>query len=121
MPARNASFSSNGQPNATQPGNKGTYDNQAGGAKAFGNDKQGPNAPPRKMNGTQPDCQDRMMMVAVTSTSSSNTNGTNLVLQLTALNFASTTNTTNSTDTGSNASLLTMSFAALVGLLTYVL
>ena len=74
-----------GGPRGGPQGNKGDYNNQTGGAKAFGNTEQGSNPTGKKNSTGEPDCQDRQMMIAVTATDSS----TSLLLELNSVEFSS--------------------------------
>ena len=100
----------NASTNGTIFGASGRYDKVAGGRKAYGNPTQGNAQLANLTSGSTLDCQNRQLYIAVTAT----TDQATLNLALTSLSFYRAPSSSGS----SGASFLSMTIAAVIGLIS---
>jgi hypothetical protein len=108
--ANDNTTSYNSSTNGTIWGKSGRYDEIAGGRKAYGNPTQGDMQLANLTTTSAADCQNRQVYIAVTAT----TDAASLRIDLSSVSFyrAPATNTT------SGASFLSMTVAAVIGLIS---
>ena len=104
----------NASTNGTVYGNSGRYDKVAGGRKVYNNPTQGDSQLANLTNLANLDCQNRELYLAVTAT----TDLATLRVDLSSVSFYRPATTPSSGNGSSGASILSMTIAAVLGLIS---